>query len=63
MSSSVGVNDISDQDVSIIDGSSDRSLMNFPPEILLHIRAHLLYLFEPNSMFFSRQYLFWTCLI
>jgi len=41
MSSNVGMNDISDQDVSIIDNRNGRGLVNFPPEILLHILSFL----------------------
>lgn len=41
MSFSVGMNGNSDQDDSILNGSSDTGLVNFPPEILLHIRAFL----------------------
>ena len=34
------MNDINDQDVSIID-NRHVNLVNFPPEILLHIRTYL----------------------
>jgi len=41
MSSNVGMNDISDQDVPIIDDRRGSTLVNFPPEILLHILSFL----------------------
>ena len=42
MSSNIGISDISDQDISIIDDRrASSTLVNFPPEILLHIRAFI----------------------
>jgi len=41
MSFGVGINCDSEQDVSILNGSTDSNLLNFPPEILLHILSFL----------------------